>query len=404
MVNTVKYPGRGPIIRYNAARLYAQSRTVDRQMQSIALVKDFQFSFNIQRDSTRSIGYDDVDKRIINRQRPKFSFTYYLSDLDNEKLFRMPVTHEEALVNKTPLFTGLESFDLFFLSAESGHDIKDEDPQNLSACCFINCYLTSYELNVTGPALMEISVSFEADDVSFKKFRAIENYEYIDYDIEDLQFTDRLTFELNPEKDYDISIDAGGWEMSNRIMDFNFSASLPYKTIYDFGQIHHKQAISFPVRSRIAMSAFVNKLLAGSLSNMLCEEKTHSILIAGRKAHCSEGPDDKSGMLFKGMRLASQSYKQSTSRGEYLRAELTFDLDITSKYGVWISQHITKANVFLGGETETQEPPTSDGGEFTLSSLILESFDEEIGGFQPKFLFEEALDMLSALRELNSSL
>jgi len=403
MVNTVKYPSRGPIIRYNAARLYAQSRTVDRQMQSIALVKDFQFSFNIQRDSTRSIGYDNVDKRIINRQRPKFSFTYYLSDLDNEKLFRMPVTHEEALVNKTPLFTGLESFDLFFLSAESGHDIKDEDPQNLSACCFINCYLTSYELNVTGPALMEISVSFEADDVSFKKFRAIENYEYIDYDIEDLQFTDRLTFELNPEKDYDISIDAGGWEMNNRIMDFNFSASLPYKTIYDFGQIHHKQAISFPVRSRIAMSAFVNKLLAGSLSNMLCEEKTHSILIAGRKAHCSEGPDDKSGMLFKGMRLASQAYKQSTSRGEYLRAELTFDLDITSKYGVWISQHITKANVFFGGENEELDK-APDGGEFTLSSLILESYDEEVGGFQPKFLFEEALDMLSALRELNSSL
>ena len=138
------------ILRYNSARLFAASRTVPDQIQAISLIQEFSFGFSVQREEIKSIGYEEILKPVVSNQRPYLNFSYFLSDVDNEKLFRMPVTSEAALLDKIPLFTGLESFDLFFLSNTEGQDFKDFASEGeLSACAFIIANLRVYRIIVS---------------------------------------------------------------------------------------------------------------------------------------------------------------------------------------------------------------------------------------------------------------
>ena len=89
--------GENSILRYNSARLFGQSRTAEETIKPISLVTDFNFGFNLNRELVKSIGYSEIIRPVVSNQRPYFSFSYFLSDVDNEKLFRMPVTADEAV-------------------------------------------------------------------------------------------------------------------------------------------------------------------------------------------------------------------------------------------------------------------------------------------------------------------
>ena len=391
------------ILRYNSARLFAASRTVPDQIKAISLIQDFNFGFKLEREEIKSIGYEEILKPVISNQRPYLSFSYFLSDVDNEKLFRMPVTSEAAIQDQIPLFTGLESFDLFFLSNSEGRDFKDFTPEGeLSACAFINANLSSYSFEVLTSGLIKVNVSFEAEDVLYDTFENISDYSYLDYDREDLQITNRNIFQIN-NGEKEINLGIGGYETQGRIQSFSFSADISRKVLYDFGQHSHQREIIFPVQASISLDAFVSKQISGRLKNIICEDNSTDFLISNSRATC-ENPkieDDKSGMAFIGSRLISQQYETSVSRGDYLTTSLNFSLDIprvfTGKAGAFISQHITQ-----NGGVVTTEDTESDGvggrrsktGTGNVLDILLED------GSGGKLLMEVAKDMIKQLRDL----
>lgn len=385
--------GENAILRYNSARLFAQSRTAPETINPISLVTNFEFGFNVSRETVKSVGYSEILRPIVSNQRPYFSFSYFLSDMDNEKLFRMPVTSEQALQDFIPIFTGLETMDFFFLSAESGGDMPHtaddaySRSDELSACVFTGAFLSSYSMEILGSGLIKINTSWDAENVSFKNFLDIsdDGYKFVDYDREDLEPTDRQIFQLNDGVE-DINLGVGGFETQGRMQNFNFSANIPTKTLYDFGQYSHKKDIKFPIESSISITAFVSKQMRGSLDNIICSDKGVDFLFSNFRGKSCEDDlvrDDKSGFLFKDARIKSQRYSLNAERGNYFTADLDFTIYITKEKGVYFSQHKTKAGATIAPE-DTQ----------IVNRIILES--PEGGGI----LEEVAIEMIRNLRKL----
>ena len=356
------------------------------QINPISLVQDFEFGFDLSREEVKSIGYDQILKPIVSNQRPVFSFSYYLSDIDNEKLFRMPVTAEAAILDKIPLFTGLEPFDFFFLSNPETQDFKDYNESDLSACVFINSSLNTYEFNLERSGIIKVSVSFEAENVLFKKFNSIKNYEVLEYDREDLNITNRNIFQINNGVD-EINLNTGGFSTQERVNAFNFSASIGRKILYDFGQYAHKKEIIYPVRSNVSIQAFVSEQISGRLDNIICDDRSTDFILSNSRATCEDPnlQDDKSGLAIIGAKLKSQNYSLSVSKGDYLITNLNFEIDVPKTFngtGIFLTQHITQSGAVI----------VSEGGQF--KSVILED------GSGGRILTEVALDMFQQLREL----
>jgi hypothetical protein len=379
------------ILRYNSARLFAASRTAPEQLQAISLVQDFQFGFSLERQTIKSVGYEEIMKPIVSNQRPYLSFTYFISDLDNEKLFRMPVTAEAALLDKVPIFTGLEPFDLFFLSNSENQDFKDAPESSLSACAFINASLSGYSFSLLPSGVIKVSVTFDAENVIYDTFDNISDYSYLDYDREDLEIINRNVFQINDGEE-EINLGMGGHSVQGRVQSFDFSANIPRKELYDFGQHFHGREIKFPISSSISIKAFVSEQVSGRLDSILCSDRDTDFLISSSRASCDNPTwqNDKAGMAFLGAKLASQDYETSVSRGDFLTATLNFTLDIpkvfTGKAGVFISQHISKAGDVVKGEDAN-----------LINNIILEN------GSNAKILMEVAHDMINQLNDLRTS-
>ncbi len=381
------------ILRYNSARLFAESRTAPETINPVSLITDFEFGFNLSRETVKSVGYGEILRPIVSNQRPFFSFSYLLSDMDNEKLFRMPVTSDQAFEENTPIFTGLEPMDFFFLTSDDGSDMPQNNDglysksYDLSAVAFSQAFLKSYSMEILGSGLIKIRTSWEAENVSFKNFLDIsdDGYKFVDYDVEDLEVTDQQIFQLNDGTE-ELNLGVGGFALQGRIQNFNFSAQIPTKTLYDFGQYSHKTDIKYPIESRISIDAFVSQQISGDLKSMLCSDKGVDFLFSNFRGESCEDDlvrDDKSGMLFNGAKLLSQKYSMSSQKGNYLTANLDFSLDITKKSGVFFSQHKSKDGALIAPEDTT-----------IVSRIILES--EDGGGI----LEEVAIDMIRNLRKL----
>ena len=376
------------ILRYNSARLFGQSRTAGETINPISLVTDFEFGFNINRETIKSVGYSEILRPVVSNQRPYLRFSYFLSDVDNEKLFRMPVTADEAIHEQIPIFTGLEPMDFFFLSSESGSDFTHLDQDELSACVFTGAFLTSYNMEILTSGVIRINVSWEADNVLFQKFKNVSGYKFIDYDREDLNITTQSDFELNDGVE-DINLDVGGFGVQGGLQSFSFSADIPTKTLYDFGQYSHKKDIKFPVEGRISTRAFVRKQIEGRLDNILCSDKGVDFLFSNYRQSCEDKNliDQKSGFLFKNAQILSQKYSLNTSKGNYFVADLEFIIYITKEKGVYISKHITPRT---GGTFQGEDP-------HEILNLIL-----EIEGGGGGILSEVAGDMINSLKELRN--
>lgn len=374
------------ILRYNSARLFGQSRTAGETLNPISLVTDFEFGFNIKRETIKSVGYSEVLRPIVSNQRPYLSFSYFLSDVDNEKLFRMPVTAREAVEEKIPIFTGLEPMDLFFLSTETGDDLEFVDQNELSACIFTGAFMTSYSMEIMTTGVVKVSVSFEAENVRYEKFKNLSGYKFIDYDVEDLQMTTRTEFELNDGIE-DINLGVGGFSVQGRLQSFNFAANIPNKTLYDFGQTFHKKDIKFPIEGTISTKAFISKQLEGDLNNILCSDRGVDFVFSNFREGCDNpGYDNnKSGFLFKDARISSQKYSLNSSKGNYFVADLNFIIYITRERGVYISQHIVENTQVFQGEDPSE-----------ILNLVLESADGS------GILSELAGNMISSMKELRN--
>lgn len=398
------------ILRYNSARLFAESRTQPGQLTAISMVTEFSFGFNVSAQEIKSLGYGEVLRPIISNQRPVFSFSYLLSDVDNEKLFRMPVTAEQAIQDGTPIFTGMEPFDFFFLSEESGEDLDRTSTDKISTCAFTNSVLKQYSFSILSTGYIRVNVSFEADNVIYKQFKDIYQTDILgtgdstenmilDYDVEDTKATNQPRILINNGEE-EISLDTGGYGVHERLTKFDFSANLDHKIMYDFGQFFHPREIKFPVKAQISIAAYVGKLLHGSLENIICGRRKTDFLISNSVVDCDKRFDDKSGMLFKGAKLKSQQVELAARKNGFLMTSMVFDLDISKSYGAWITQHISKSNSVFVGEPSSIDPVTRRRrflSETSTHHIVLED------GSGSRILSEVAFEMFETLRKFYKS-
>jgi hypothetical protein len=377
------------LIRYNSARLFAKSRTAPNTIDAISLVTNVEFGFNIERTEIQSVGYRYIQDNIDKSPRPFLKFSYYLSDVDNEKLFRMPVTSEEAVQDQKCMFTGIESFDLFFATVPDSLDFINSNEDVIEICAFSNAILENYGMSVTQGGVIKIDVVFSAEDLIFKTFKNLDKYNLIDYDVEDLKVTNENNLLINPSDDSEISLGFGGFTMRNVVTEFNFAASLNYKTLYDFGQRHHSRRIQFPINGTVNLDAIVSEHIHGQISNLLCDDRYTDFAVTNSRVDCEDGTrgpnSQKSGLLLKGAKLINQTYGLSSAKGGFLTTAMSFDVEITRNYGAWMTQHIAQVDDVF----ESEDPD--------ILLLLLEDPSGEIG-----ILAEAALNMLDTLKKFSN--
>lgn len=384
------------LIRYNSARLFAKSRTAPGVINPISLITNVEFGFNVDRSRIKSVGYRFIQDNVNTAPRPFIRFSYYLSDVDNEKLFRMPVTSEESVQDGKPMFSHMQGFDLFFATVPNSSDFTKNTQENfdddvIEMCAFSNAVLENYSMSVTKGGIIKIDVEFGADDLIFKSFKNLEKYNILDFDNEDLDITNENTLIINPDDDSEINLGFGGFEMRNAVTSFDYSAPLEYKILYDFGQAFHARKLMFPINASISLDAIVSRNIHGQLSDLLCNDRETAFAITNQRVDCesqTRSPNDqKSGILFKGAKLINQNYELTSSNGDFLTTSMIFDLEITRNYGAWMSQHIAQVdNVFEGESAD-------------ILNLLLEFPGGEVG-----ILAEAALDMLGTLKKFSNSL
>lgn len=383
------------LIRYNSARLFAKSRTAPGTINPISLITDVEFGFNVDRSRIKSVGYRFVQDNLNQAPRPFIRFSYYLSDVDNEKLFRMPVTSEESVQDGKPMFSHMEGFDLFFATVPNASDFTKNTQENfdddvIEMCAFSNAILESYNMSVTKGGVIKINTEFSADDLIFKTFKNLEKYNILDFDNEDLDITNENTLIINPDDDSEINLGFGGFEVRDMVTSFEYSAPLDYKILYDFGQPLHQRKLVFPINASIRMDAIVGRNIHGQISDLLCNDRETAFAVTNQRVDCADGTrgpnSQKSGLLLKGAKLISQNYNLTTSRGDLFTTSMTFDLEITRNYGAWMSQHIAQVDQVF----EAESPD--------ILNLLLEFPGGEIG-----ILSEAALDMLGTLKKFSNS-
>jgi len=383
------------LIRYNSARLFAKSRTAEGSLNPISLITDVEFGFDVDRSRIKSVGYKYIQDNINQSPRPSIRFSYYLSDVDNEKLFRMPVTSEESVQDGKAMFSNMESFDLFFATIPGFSDF-DQNTQSrkgddlIEMCAFSNAVMENYNMTVTASGMIKINVEFSADDLIFKTFKNIERYNFLDFDNEDLEITNENYLIINPGDESEINLSMGGFTMKDIVTNFNFSAPLNYKILYDFGQKFHNRKLVFPIDASISIEAVVRKSIHGQLSELLCNDRESDFTITNARRSCEtlqRTPNDqKSGLLFKGAKIRSQNYNITSRSGDFLKTSIDFNLEITRNYGAWMSQHIAQVdNVFEGEGVD-------------VLNILLEFPNGEVG-----ILSEAALDMLGTLKKFSNS-
>ncbi len=290
--------------------------------------------------------------RQISPTSPVVTFSYYLSDLDNERLFTLPVTSHEAIALEQPLFKDIGAIDLAFAMEENSRDfvgLSNADHQDTSIAVITNAYLTSYSFELDSRGIINATVSFQGDDILFKFFKNLSKYSFLESDSEDNLMTNDNDFIVNDGVE-EIAGEIGGGNIISKINRFGFSADIPYKVLNDFGQMFHKKKVDYPFDVQISLSAIVDSFFEGKLSNIFCGDRKNDFIISNRRKVCNEqASDEKSGMLFKGAQLISQRYSQGI--GSFLNADLTFNLKTNRHCGVYFTQHVQTGEVLVHEDT-----------------------------------------------------
>ena len=234
----------GSVSRYGSARLFSSVNNNPGALRAISLVNDVKFGFSIIESNTKSIGEAKIINNVISPPEPTVSFNYYLSDLDNEKLFNLPVTSHEALTLSNPLFGNIQPIDLAFAvdpgSARDFVSLDSTDHQEVFLCVLKNAHIQSYSFNLTKSGIINVSVSFSGDDFLFKIFKNLSNYSLLESDNEDNMMTNEVSFQIN-DGSREVMSDIGGGAVQSTVDDFSFNTNINYRKLYDFGQFFHKK-------------------------------------------------------------------------------------------------------------------------------------------------------------------
>ena len=326
------------VLRYGSARLFASVSDSPDTLRALTLVNNVKFGFSIERQPVKSIGHSKMLREAVSPPNPNVTFNYYLSDLDNERLFSLPVTSHESYALGMPMFRDLQPFDLAFVANEEQKDFENAEESELSVCLIVNAYLMNYSFHVDKTGIVNISVTFSGDNMMFKTFKNLDEYDFLESDSEDNQMTNQIEFIVNDGTE-ELTSMSGGGNVVSKIDRFDFSAKINYKKLYDFGQFYHKRKVQHPLITNISVSALVDSFSEGDLKDMLCNDKKNDFIIMHKRRECLSGEENvKAGMLFKGAKLVSQDYSMETS--EFLRTNLSFELVTDRDCGVYFTQHV----------------------------------------------------------------
>tara|TARA_Y100001938_G_C8101498_1_gene442106 strand:- start:12855 stop:14018 length:1164 start_codon:yes stop_codon:yes gene_type:complete len=374
------------VIRYGSARLYASVATSPTVLRSLTLVNGVEFGFNVNRSNVKSLGHDKILSKNITPPEPTVSFSYYLSDLDNERLFTLPVTSVESIMGGIPLFQNPQPIDLAFVTDEQSRDINRLDASkhdDLSVCLMTNAYLSSYSFSLDSSGFINARVSFTGDDMLFKTFKNLSEYSVLEEDSEDNLLTNQNSFIMNDGSE-ELTSNIGGANTQTKVSAFNFSANIPYRRLVDFGQIYHKKKVDHPFQTSISVRAFADSFHEGKISDVLCSDKKNDFIITNKRLNCDGDFDEKSGFLFKGAQLVSQNYSQGTSG--FLETELNFSLWTSRNCGIYFTQHVT-TNDLLAGENSS-----------VIDNILL----EDASGGKGRILLDTILDMLTSIKDFKN--
>jgi hypothetical protein len=375
------------VLRYGSAKLFASDSAQPNTLKALSLVNEINFGFDANRENIKSIGSQKTFKTFLEPPKPTVSFKYFISDLDNEKFFTMPTTSFQAYTLRTPIFTGLKPFDLAFVLDKKGRDFdKISVYDEVSVCLMTNCVLTNYSFSVNKNAVTQVSVQFQGDNIIFKNFKNILDYDDLIYDSTDLQMTNRLDFQIN-DGTQEIVENIGGAKTQSRVNYFEFSAEIPYKKLYDFGQLYHKKEINYPITTSISVSAIISEFIQGQIQDMFCNDQTNDFILIHSRLECNKKENFKSGMVFKNARLTSQNYSLNTS--SFLNSNLNFELEIDRNCGAYFSQHVSAQETLVHESYEDASSP--------FKNFILED------GSNSKILTEVILDMIASLKDFRAN-
>lgn len=378
------------LIKYNAAQLFVKSEG-NQEIKPVSLVTDFNFSFQVQREYIGSVGFEEKMLPVVKAPVPTFSFSYFVSDFDNEALFGFITRNEDSVQEKKALFSNFRNLDVFFLSEENGiSDMNKINKDDLTACFFTEASLVSYNLEVL-KAGIKANVVFVAQNISFQRFKSLTGDLNISLD-EESKVTTINNLIINPNqgpKDSQINKFIGGFDL-DFFQEAQVSLNLPYKQLFDFGQIHHKRVLKYPIEGQINISAIINKNIYGDILNILKNDKKNNIVIYnGRKGCFDENQlienDGRGGILIKGALLNKQDASLSNQNRGFLKANISLDFEIYENYGMWMSKHIPIGSTFV----------TEDVLEF---DFILERTGEV------QVLSESALIIFSTMKQLDASI
>lgn len=90
------------LLKYNSAKLFIQNED---KIEPVSLVTEFSFSFNVERQEIRSVGYEEVIRPITSAPAVNISFSYMLAECENEKLFNIKFKNEDSVGKKMPMFS-----------------------------------------------------------------------------------------------------------------------------------------------------------------------------------------------------------------------------------------------------------------------------------------------------------
>lgn len=385
------------LLKYNSAKLFVQN---DNNAEAVSLVTDFSFNFNIKRQEIRSVGHEEILRPVVSAPEVSFSFSYMLAECENEKLFNIKFKNNDSVQQKMPMFFDLKPINLFFISTESGvsdlnekyiYNIKNQDKDKLSGCFFLDCYLAQYSFSILKGGI-KVNVSFVADKVHYQQFKVLDSLDF-DFSLEQKNVYHLNNLIVNPDDESEINESTGGYKINDFVSTFNFSTPINYKKLYDFGQLYHKKSMLFPFKASITLSSFAKDVIDGGLENIFQKDEACDFLIYNEIRDC-ENPFNKDknsgkvGILIKDALIDSESFKLTSSRGNFYAGEYNFSLNITKNYGIWMAKHVPV------GENISQE---NNEGEILLEFELENSSTISM-------LSEASLAIYQTMYELSTSL
>ena len=331
------------VIRYGSARLFASDSSNPGTLRSFSLVQDVNFGFNVPVESIRSIGSDVVVKELASPPTVSIQFDYFLSDLENSKRLGIPVESQHSIDEKQSLLNNIQPIDIALVTDDETRNIdsfvqgaSSEKMQELKVYVIKNAYLTGFSIKLSPRGIPVVSVSLEGEDILFKIFKNLSDYTSFVIK-EDIEATNQLDLVFS-------ETGIGGSKIVSTVDSFDFSMSVDYKKLVDFGQFYHKRKVDLPLLSTLSISATPNEFEEGALHDVFCQKNLNKFIIVYSRVGCDGVLKEKFGMVFKDALLVSQNYTFSTQA--VLKTSLSFQIDMHKDKGVFFVQQASGGEGF----------------------------------------------------------